>query len=198
MNIFRHDKEEAIVRLFGKGDSTAMDELYAYAADSLAGVASRYVVGDEVKDVLQESFIKIFTRIGDFQYRGKGSLMAWMTRIVINEALQCLRSHKAAPTVELSMDVPDADDEPPDLHGLSNDDIVEAIGRLPDGYRAVFNLYVVEGKSHKEIAELLNIKPDTSASQLHRAKSLLAKMLKDKVKQLAIQSNNQSEGILDE
>ena len=85
---FGEDKERQIIQRLGRGDASAMDDLYALAADKLAGVCARYISAEaDRKDILQESFIKIFTRIGSFDYRGHGSLMAWMTRIVVNESL---------------------------------------------------------------------------------------------------------------
>ncbi len=173
---FGEDKERQIIQRLGRGDASAMDDLYALAADKLAGVCARYISAEaDRKDILQESFIKIFTRIGSFDYRGHGSLMAWMTRIVVNESLLWLRQRQRDCFVAAVADVPDdVADDPPDTTVLSEDELLSAVQALPPGYRAVFNLYVVEGKSHQEISRLLHIKPDTSASQLHRAKRLLA------------------------
>ena len=92
MNIFGSNKELQILKRFGRGDASAMDMLYADYADYLTGVCCRYIGNeDDRKDVLQEAFIKIFTSIGHFSYRGEGSLKAWVTRIAVNEALQYLR-----------------------------------------------------------------------------------------------------------
>ena len=92
MNIFGSNKELQILKRFGRGDASAMDMLYAEYADYLTGVCCRYIGNkDDRKDVLQEAFIKIFTSIGHFSYRGEGSLKAWVTRIAVNEALQYLR-----------------------------------------------------------------------------------------------------------
>lgn len=179
MNLFGSDIEQRIMRLFRRGDASAMDTLYAHFADYLAGVGSRYIASDDdLKDVLQESLIKIFTEIGSFNYRGKGSLKAWMTRIVVNEALMFLRQRHRQETEEIVTDPPDMADEPPNTDGMSADSIVELIRKLPDGYREVFNLYAIDGLSHKQIAQRLGIKPDTSASQYHRARSLLMRMIK--------------------
>ena len=183
MNFPGLDKEQQILRLFGKGDPSAMDKLYAEYADYLAGVCSRYIPDeDEMKDVLQEGFIKIFTKISTFEYRGKGSLKAWSARIVINEALISLRKASSSLKMEeIGTEVPDVPEieEEPDIDGLSEETMINFIKRLPPGYREVFNLYVIEGKTHKEIAKLLGIKPDTSASQFHKAKKMLAKMIKE-------------------
>ena len=104
-------------------------------------------------------------------------------RVVVNEALMFLREKKKMLFVDSERDIPDAPDEPPDTSGLTADMVDEALRQLPDGYRAVFNLYAIEGKSHKEIAELLGIKPDTSASQYHRAKAMLARLLSKRKKE---------------
>ena len=132
-----------------------------------------------MKDVLQESFIKIFTRISSFTYRGKGSLKAWMTRIVINESLQFLRHQQSSQIVRMdSYDLPDLPEEEPELTGVSAEVLSEMIRRLPPGCREVFNLYAIEGKSHIEISQLLNIKADTSASQFHRARVILTRIIR--------------------
>ena len=99
-----------------------------------------------------------------------------MVRIVVNERLQHLRRNKKNEML-VDTEPPDIPEEDPDTDGLDADEMTEMIRSLPDGYRMVFNLYVVEGRSHKEIAEILGIKPDTSASQLHRAKNILTRMI---------------------
>lgn len=180
MRIFGKDKEQKIVHLFRRGDVSAMDVLYAEYANYLTAVCARYIYDDDdVKDILQEAFIKIFTTIDTFDYRGAGSLKAWMGRIVVNESLQWLRQRKRSPFDRMEADPPDLPDDDPETEDLSSDELTQLIRQLPEGYRAVLNLYVVEGKSHKEIAQLLGIKPDSSASQLHRAKSMLARIIKD-------------------
>ncbi|SES86974.1 RNA polymerase sigma factor [Prevotella sp. kh1p2] len=172
--------EQRLVRQMAEGKASAMNELYDRYAGYLTGVGSRYVsADDDLKDVLQESFIKIFTRIGSFSYRGEGSLKAWMTRIVVNEALTFLRREAASGLVSTEAELPDTPDEEPDVDNLPAEVILRLLRRLPPGYRAVFNLYVMEGRSHREIAQMLNIKPDTSASQFHKAKNLLARMIKE-------------------
>lgn len=180
MNLFKHNREQYILSLFSKGDALAMDKLYAEYADYMASVCARYVgCADDLHDVLQEAFIRVFTRIDTFTYKGNGSLKAWLTKVVINEALRFIRNRDANISVSVDTDIPDVADNEPDIDNLSITQITDSILKLPPGYRAVFNLFVIEGKSHSEIATLLNIKPDTSASQLHKAKLLLAKMLKE-------------------
>jgi RNA polymerase sigma-70 factor (ECF subfamily) len=186
MNIPGRDNEQHILDLFRRGDSSAMDALYACYADYLTGVCYRYITNDEdLKDVLQESFIKIFTQIHSFEYRDKGSLKAWLRRIVINESLMFLRNSHALDVRRLDLEEPDmasnmlVADDPPDTGLVDTDTLASLIASLPPGYRTVLNLYVIDGLSHKEIASQLGIKPDTSASQLHKAKQMLARMIKE-------------------
>ncbi|MBP9984902.1 MAG: RNA polymerase sigma factor [Prevotella sp.] len=180
MNIFGTDKEQHIIKLFRRGDASAMDMLYAEYADYLTAVCARYIPDDdELKDVLQESFIKIFSKIGEFNYRGNGSLRAWITRIVINESLLTIRKKKNSPIINIENEPPDIQDDEPELGNIGEEVLTNMIRQLPDGYRTVFNLFVIEGKSHKEIAKILNIKADSSASQFHKAKKQLAKMIKN-------------------
>lgn len=171
-------EEEKLLQKVHKGDKAAQELLYRQHVRYLAALSSRYVTNDDdAKDVLQESFIKIFSSINTFEYRGEGSLRAWMARITLNEALAFIRKNCNAALVDIA-DYDDklADDEI-ETEGIPTDVIYRFIRELPDGYRAVFNLYVIEDKSHKEIAELLGIKVNTSASQLHKAKAILAKKI---------------------
>lgn len=180
IRILGADKEKRLLRLFDRGDASAMDRLYAEYADYLAGVCYRYVGNDDdMKDVLQEAFIKIFTRIGSFEYRGKGSLKAWMTRIVVNESLTFLRRNAAAAETPITGDTPDTADDTPATEGIDAAAVMEMVARLPEGYRVVFNLFAIEGMSHKAIADELGITPSTSASQFFKAKRMLARMINE-------------------
>ena len=177
MTLFEKDKERELIKLFQKDPDRGMEAIYRAYADFLMGICARYVPDqDERKDVLQDSFIKIFTQLAFFEYKGKGALKAWVTRIAINEALLFLRKEKRRATVSLEEEnMPDMDDEEPQVQGLTPEELTTLIQELPEGYRTVFNLFAIEGKSHKEIAALLGIRADSSASQYHRAKTLLAK-----------------------
>lgn len=153
----------------------AMKTVYSTYIRYLAAICSRYIVNNEdVKDVLQDSFLKIFSCIASFEYRGRGSLKGWITKITVNETLKFLQKNNRFEFVEISEQEHDKPDEEPDVDALPSSVLFNLIRELPDGYRTIFNLYVIENKSHKEIAKLLDIKESTSASQLHRAKSLLA------------------------
>lgn len=169
------DNELQLLGLVRQGDAMAMRRMYSTYIRYLAAICSRYVVNNEdVKDVLQDSFMKIFSNIASFEYKGKGSLKGWITRITVNESLKFLQRNNRFEFVEISEHKHDQPDEEPDVDTLPSSVLFNLIRELPDGYRAIFNLYVIENKSHKEIAKLLDIKESTSASQLHRAKSLLA------------------------
>ena len=165
-----------------KGDNNAMSDFYTSYGGPLTAVCSRYVADDDdVKDVIQESLLSIISNINTFEYHEKGSLRAWATRIVVNHALGFLRKQKrnAALFVDNGKDIADeeVDDSPPDIGDIPADVVTDMIRHLPEGYRMVFNLYVIEGKSHKEISRILGIKEDSSASQLHRAKAILARKI---------------------
>lgn len=167
-----------MVRLVSRGEERGRRELYLRYAGKLTAVASRYITdSDTVKDVLQEAFIRIFERFDSFSYRGEGSLRAWLTRVVSNCALQTLRKENR---LLVDRDIPDSiQDDDPDADDVPMDVLQNMIRRLPDGYRTVFNLYVFEQMPHKEIAGLLGIKENSSASQLLRAKALLAREIKE-------------------
>lgn len=177
MNLLK-DTEQQILDMFHHDVERAMAMLYHEYAGCMAGVCARYMADETArKDVLQESFIKIYMQLGAFEYRGKGSLKAWMTRIVVNEALQHLRKEKAAGLVMTDAEPPDTIEEEPDVGHLTADELLLLLQKLPSGYRTVFNLYAIEGKSHKEIAALLGIKATSSASQFHHAKAMMAKLI---------------------
>lgn len=169
------DNELQLLCLVKQGDAMAMKTVYSTYIRYLAAICSRYIVNNEdVKDVLQDSFLKIFSGIASFEYRGSGSLKGWITKITVNETLKFLQKNNRFEFVEISEQEHDKPDEEPDVDALPSSVLFNLIRELPDGYRTIFNLYVIENKSHKEIAKLLDIKESTSASQLHRAKSLLA------------------------
>ncbi len=178
MTLFGINREQQLVKAFAKHDAQAMDRLYAEYAGYLTGVCARYIPNrEDLHDVLQEAFIKIFTKISTFEYRGKGSLKAWLTRVVVNEALHFLRDKHTDLFVDTDNELPDVPESPPP-NDLTSDQLMMFIGQLPPGYRTVFNLFAIEGKSHNEIATLLNIKPATSASQYFKAKNMLATLVK--------------------
>lgn len=173
--------EQQLVDQLQGGDKSAPRMLYCRYAGSLAAVCARYVAdGDDVKDVMQDVFVKAFTQISTFAYRGEGSLKAWLIRITVNQSLTFLKNAGRLPTVSDEARTAEiANEEPPDADGVPPEELQRMIKSLPTGYRTVLNLYVFEDKSHKEIAELLGIKPASSASQLFHAKAMMARMIKE-------------------
>ncbi len=173
-------EEERWLRKALDGDNTATEWLYRRYVRYLSALCSRYITDDEdIKDVLQESFIKIFTSLNSFTYCGEGSLKAWMARITLNETIKFVRrkNRLALSYIEDAyMDI--ADSGSIETEDIPTETLYQLIRELPEGYRTVFNLYVIDNKRHKEIASLLGIKENTSASQLHKAKAMLVQNIK--------------------
>ena len=176
----KETEEERWLRKALDGDNTAIEWIYRKHVRYLSALCSRYITEDEdIKDVLQESFIKIFTSLDSFKYRGEGALKAWMAKITLNETLKFVRNNSRLPIDSIDdKDINIADGDSMETEDIPTDVLHQLIRELPDGYRTVFNLYVIDDKSHKEIAQLLGIKENTSASQLHKAKSMLAQKIK--------------------
>lgn len=176
----KETEEERWLRKALDGDNTATEWIYRKHVRYLSALCSRYITEDEdIKDVLQESFIKIFTSLDSFKYRGEGALKAWMAKITLNETLKFVRNNSRLPIDSIDdKDTNIADGDSMETEDIPTDVLHQFIRELPDGYRTVFNLYVIDDKSHKEIAQLLCIKENTSASQLHKAKSMLAQKIK--------------------
>lgn len=176
----KETEEERWLRKALDGDNTATEWIYRKHVRYLSALCSRYITEDEdIKDVLQESFIKIFTSLDSFKYCGEGSLKAWMAKITLNETLKFVRNNSRLPIDSIDdKDTNIADGDSMETEDIPTDVLHQFIRELPDGYRTVFNLYVIDDKSHKEIAQLLGIKENTSASQLHKAKSMLAQKIK--------------------
>lgn len=173
-------EEERWLRKALDGDNTATEWLYRRHVRYLSAFCSRYITDDEeIKDVLQESFIKIFTSLNSFTYRGEGSLKAWMARITLNETIKFVRrKNRLALSYIEDADMDIADSGSIETEDIPTETLYQFIRELPEGYRTVFNLYVIDNKSHKEIASLLGIKENTSASQLHKAKAMLVQKIK--------------------
>ncbi len=176
----KENKEQILITRLLQKEEAAWKELFGVYSGGLTYVCSRYIIDKEdVHDVLQNSFIQMFRAIESFEYRGNGSLKAWITRIVVNESLKHIKKNSDFKTVSEDFEIADEPSEEPDLEEISQHTIMMMIRSLPEGYRTVFNLYVFEKKSHKEIAEMLGIAENSSASQFHRAKTMLAQKIKE-------------------
>lgn len=156
--------------------------LYEKYGGVLMAICLRYTGDREAaEDVLHDGFLRIFESIVQFTYQGEGSLKAWLSKVMVNEALGYLRKRNAQIQQEVLLDeipdLPDADNE--NVEEIPRSALMKMIGELPEGYRTVLNLYVFEDKSHKEIASMLGITEHTSSSQYYRAKTLLIKKIKE-------------------
>ncbi len=165
-----------------KNDPKAQEQLYKHFSPKMFGVCLRFAKNQtEAEDILQEGFIKIYTCLKD--YRNEGSFEGWLRKTFVNTAINFYRKNlknnldiniqevEIANTNELSA-----------IDKLSIEELLNIIRELPDGYRIVFNLNVIEGYTHKEIGEMLDISENTSKSQLSRAKQALQKKLNNLTK----------------
>jgi len=169
-----------------RNERRSQEELFKLFYGKMLGVCMRYSRDrDTAEEILQEGFIKIFDKLSAFDY--KGSFEGWMRRIMSNTAIDSIRKSKKNPTLtdndedfKLGASDPMIDAEEVEFVGLKAEMAMEAIQELSPAYRAVFNLYVIEEYTHREIAEMLGISEGTSKSNLSKAKLNLQKILKDK------------------
>lgn len=157
------------------GDRKMQEELYNRFASKMYAVCLRYANNaDDAQDLLQEGFIKVYKNL--HRFRAEGSFEGWVRRVFINSSIEHYRKKQAKlTTVSDKEENTIEDSDISALDSLAERDIINLIQDLSPGYRTVFNLYVIEGYSHKEIGELLGISEGTSKSQLARAKSILQK-----------------------
>jgi RNA polymerase sigma-70 factor (ECF subfamily) len=169
--------EEAILQGCLNKEATAQKALYEKYSPKMLAICYRYAYSiADAEDMLQESFIRIFGHI--HQYERKGSLEGWIRRVVIHTSINLLKKNRKfsewADVVPLAASFIQQEKQ---TANMQSKDIIECIRRLPVGYRTVLNLYAIEGYAHKEIAEMLHIEESTSRSQYVRAKQMLEKML---------------------
>ena len=163
-----------------KGNNIARKQLYTEYSGKLLAIGIRYLSNKETaEDVLHDVFIHIFKSFDKFKYRGTGSLFAWISRIMVNASLEYLRKNNRVELTEFDLTDNDMADDDELLDDIPPNELFKMVSELPDGYRTVFNLYVFEDKSHKEIAEMLGINEKSSSSQFFRAKKLLQKKIND-------------------
>jgi len=169
------DTEKRLIQESLAGDQLAFRTLYEQLSPKMYTVALRYMNSDhDAQDVLQDAFIRIYRKLSSFRFAG--SFEGWCRRIVVHTAIEHLRKSKSAQFGDIE-DVQEGVD-PKSLSNLQLADLMKAIAALPDGYRTVFNMYVIEGFSHKEIAEQLEISESTSKTQLFKARNQLQKVIK--------------------
>ncbi|WP_321330860.1 sigma-70 family RNA polymerase sigma factor [uncultured Bacteroides sp.] len=173
------ENEIELIKGCRAGDNSARKQLYTLYSNKMLAVCYRYTGDmDAAHDVLHDAFIKIFT---GFNFRGEASLGTWITKVMVSQAVDYLRKQKRiSQTIVYEEQLPDVPELPDKDDGsrISEEQLLTFVAELPAGCRTVFNLFVFEDKSHKEIAGMLHIKEHSSTSQLHRAKCLLAKRIK--------------------
>ena len=179
------DKESVqhIVEGCVNGDKIAQRELYAMFYSKMMGVCYRYAKDqEEAKDILHDGFLKIYKNIKKYNF--KGSLEGWVRRIVVNTAIDHFRKSKNVYSMSESnveSDMIESNTNDYDVYAqLNKQELLKAVDSLSPAYKMVFNLYAIEGYSHKEIAEQLNINIGTSKSNLAKARMNLQKELKKK------------------
>ncbi|MEN8248209.1 MAG: RNA polymerase sigma factor [Bacteroidota bacterium] len=180
MNSKQRNLHEDVIALCLEGDRSAQHQLYNLYAKAMYNICYRMTKSeDEAADVLQESFISAFDNLKS--YKGTASFGAWLKRIVVNKSINHIKS-KRMNLVPLEEVEPEAVEVIQDEELYLNIDKIKAgIEQLPDGYRVVFSLYLLEGYDHKEIGEILGITESTSKSQYNRAKAKLRSLLINKI-----------------
>jgi RNA polymerase sigma factor (sigma-70 family) len=169
--------EELLIQGCLRNEASAQQELYYRYSPKMLSVCYRYAKSrEDAEDMLQEGFIKVFTQIHQFQNRG--ALEGWIRRIIVHTCINNLKKNKKfSDSVDIihAASVPVREENIPSI--LQAKQVVECIRLLPMGYRTVLNLYAIEGYSHREIAEILDIEESTSRSQYTRAKAMLEDIL---------------------
>ena len=174
------ETELQLLKAIQSGQQDAQRQLYERYAGQAMATGMRYVPDpDQVRDVVHDSFVKILTSLDQFNYRGEGSLRAWIKSIVAHQAINHIKQYEHLKLTDQFPESMVQESEDTDVDRVPPDILNKLISELPAGYRIVLNLYVFEQKSHKEIAHLLGIKPETSASQFSRAKQALAKRINE-------------------
>ncbi len=173
--------EKEIIQGCIEGDIQTQRLLFNTFAPKMMSVCLRYIGNrSEAEDVLQDGFILVFRHIEKFKFNG--SFEGWIRRIMVNTALKFLQSKKVNFVEIDAVQATFIHGEPSVLSELNTEELMKMIDALPDGYKIVFNLYVIEGYSHNEIAKLIHISPGTSRSQLIKARRLLQKQITERQK----------------
>ena len=170
-------EEKQLIQACLKGDTRAQHRLFEQYAQHMMGVCIRYAKDyTEAEDILQEAFIRIFKSLRQFAF--KGSFEGWIRRIVVNTAIKHYHKNDKHHG-HMDLDIVRGKSFDPDIiERISAEEIMVLIAELPEGYRIVFNMYAVDGYSHKEIGEALGIEESTSRSQLVKARKALQHKLK--------------------
>ena len=178
--VYKELDEQALARYCSEGDRMAEEELYKRYAARVFTVCRRYLGDDdEAKDLVQETFVQVLDKIEGFAYRGPGSLPGWISRIAINRALNLIKRQRwrlMPLDVRTKDKLPDPSEE--EVARIPQEKLLEWIASLPDLRRAVFNLYCIDGYSHREIGEMLGISEKGSAGVLAKARKQLKETIR--------------------
>lgn len=171
------DFDDAFIKKLKNDDSKTQKLFYERLAPKMYGICLRFaLVVDDADDILQDGFIRVFRHIKDF--RGDGSLEGWVRRTIVNTAINYYKKKiKQGIKTDIEMVAGKIFERNDIIEKMSSDELLVIINELPPGYRMVFNLNVIEGYTHKEIGELLDISENTSKSQLSRARASLQKRI---------------------
>ena len=177
-----HIEDNQLARLCARGDEKARHELYTRYAADLFALCIRYVGDRELaRDLMHDAMIKIFDSVG--KYKPTGSLKSWCGRVAVNMVIDHLRKSRRLETVSIDQTqekIPEPQNE--EIAKIPKTELMRMVGQLPETKRVIFNLFCVEGYSHKDIAEMLNIKEKTSSSLLFKARAQLAENVRDYIR----------------
>ena len=174
--IKQHFSDQELITGCLRGERRFQEGLYNQHGSTMFSICLRYACDYyQAEDMLQEGFIKVFNNLKNF--RSEGSFEGWLKRIFVNTAIEWLRKNKVMNEMAEIENVPLHIVQEDCFSQLAADDLMKLIQSLSPGYRTVFNLYAIEGYSHKEIGDMMNINEGTSKSQLARARYILQKMV---------------------
>jgi RNA polymerase sigma factor (sigma-70 family) len=176
---YYHDIHSDIIELSKAGNSKAQFQLYQLYARAMYNICYRIMNNrEEAEDMLQESFSDAFIRLGTFRF--ESTFGAWLKRITINKCINALKKRKADLIPVENLPEPHADTESADeVPGISVEHVQHAMEKLPEGYRVIFSLYLLEGYDHAEISQIMGISEATSKSQYSRAKQRIKDIITD-------------------
>ncbi|MFT3682548.1 MAG: sigma-70 family RNA polymerase sigma factor [Ferruginibacter sp.] len=170
--------EDQLIKACIREDAACQKELFMRYGSRMLGVCHRYArTAADAEDILQDAFIKVFDKLNQFKF--EGSFEGWIRKIVVNTALKKYSIQRYEKEVN-GYEIKDRDEgaaDPAVYTQITHKELMDLIKKLPDGYRVIFNLYVIEGYQHDEIAEMLGIQPGTSRSQLVKARMMLQKQI---------------------
>ncbi|MBT3301816.1 MAG: RNA polymerase sigma factor [Bacteroidetes bacterium] len=173
-----NNEDKKLIEACLKGDSLAQKRLFKKYYNLMFAICLRYTNDqDNAKEILQEGYIKVFNNIAKFKF--EGNLSSWIKRIMINTAIDRYRKTVSEPD-KIDLENNENISTKADVYAsLEKEDLLKCVQKLPNGYRTIFNMYVIEGYSHKDIARELGINEGTSKSQLFKAKQMLQGMVNE-------------------